>query len=380
MHENARFFLTSQTRLNILHLKQLKRGSVRDLKVTLKQIADIAGVSRGTVDRAIHNREGVNPQVRERILTVAQSLGYTPNIAGKQLSARKLHLKLGMILPPRRRGFWEDVYQGLDAVQEELSDYGVTVLCRSYEKYSAASQLSLIDQLLEEGVSGLAIAAVNHVSIQKRLNGLMESGLPVVVVNSEIEHISPLCYVGADYLFSGRTAAGILGLIAQGRHVELTVFTGTNMMLSHTNRITGFLQELTRLQVDCHLIDICKLFDSAEMSDEQQAYKTAVTCLRQHPETTAVFTAAGPVQIVARAIRDTGMLGKVVHFSFDLNTETLPGLQDGSLTAVIGQESFKQGYQPIKLLFDYLVNGVEPQDRRMILQNEIFIQQNAFLR
>lgn len=355
-------------------------GACGFVKVTLKQIADIAGVSRGTVDRAIHHREGVNPQVRERILTVARSLGYTPNIAGKQLSARKLQLKLGMILPPRKRGFWEDVYQGLDAVREELSDYGVTVLCRSYEKYSAANQLALMDQLLEEGVSGVAIAAVNDPAIQRRVNNLMESGIPVVVVNSELEHVTPLCYVGADYLFSGRTAAGILGLIARQEHVELLIFTGTNMMLSHTNRITGFLQELTRLQIDCHLIDICKLFDSAEKSDEQLAYQTASARLRQHPETTAVFTAAGPVQIVSRAIRDVGMLGSVTHLSFDLNTETLPSLQDGSLTAVIGQEAFKQGYQPIKILFDYLVNGLEPSDRRMILQNEIFIQQNAFLR
>lgn len=350
------------------------------MKVTLKQIADIAGVSRGTVDRAIHNREGVNPQVRERILTVARSLGYTPNIAGKQLSARKLQLKLGMILPPRKRGFWEDVYQGLDAVRAELSEYGVTVLCRPYEKYSAASQLALMDQLLDEGISGLAIAAVNDPAIQRQVNSLMESGIPVVVVNSELEHVTPLCYVGADYLFSGRTAAGILGLIARQTHVELLIFTGTNMMLSHMNRITGFLQELTNLRIDCHLIDICKLFDSAEMSDERLAYQMAAARLAQHPEATAVFTAAGPVQIVARAIRDTGMRGSVTHLSFDLNTETLPGLQDGSITAVIGQESFKQGYQPIRILFDYLVNGIEPQDRRMILQNEIFIQQNAFLR
>lgn len=59
------------------------------MKVTLKQIADITGVSRGTVDRALHDRGGINPQVRERILTAARDLGYYPNLAGRQLSARK---------------------------------------------------------------------------------------------------------------------------------------------------------------------------------------------------------------------------------------------------------------------------------------------------
>ena len=349
------------------------------MKVTMKQIADIAGVSRGTVDRALHNRDGVNPQVRERILTVAQSLGYTPNIAGRQLSARKLRLKLGIILPSRKTGFWGDVYQGIDAISAELADYGVTLLCRSYTKYTAAVQLALIDELLEEGIAGLAIAAVNDYAIQKRLNDLIAAEIPVVILNSEIENVTPLCYVGADYLFSGRTAAGILHLIAQERQTELLVLTGSASMLSHTMRITGFLQELTRLEMPCHLIEICKVYDRNESSNDCLAYETALDMLHKHPETTAVFTVAGSVSAVARAIKDAGMVGKVTHLSFDLNSETLPVLQDGSLTAVIGQESFKQGYQPIKLLFDYLVNGIEPPSRRMILQNEIFIQQNATL-
>lgn len=349
------------------------------MKVTMKQIADIAGVSRGTVDRALHNRDGVNPQVRERILTVAQSLGYTPNIAGRQLSARKLRLKLGVILPPRKTGFWGDVYQGIDAIAAELADYGVTILSRSYMKYTAPAQLALIDELLEEGIAGLAITAVNDVAIQKRLNDLMAVGIPVVILNSEIENVSPLCYVGADYLFSGKTAAGILYLIARDRQTELLVLTGSESMLSHTMRITGFLQELTRLGMSCHLIDTCKVYDRNEVSSDSLAYETTVDMLRRHPETTAIFTVAGSVWAVSRAIRDAGMVGKVTHLSFDLNEETLPALQDGSLTAVIGQESFKQGYQPIKLLFDYLVNGIEPPSSRMILQNEIFIQQNATL-
>ncbi|MBQ8144600.1 MAG: helix-turn-helix domain-containing protein, partial [Butyricicoccus sp.] len=44
------------------------------MKVTIKQIADIAGVSRGTVDRALHNRDGVNPQIRDQILAIAEEL------------------------------------------------------------------------------------------------------------------------------------------------------------------------------------------------------------------------------------------------------------------------------------------------------------------
>ena len=347
------------------------------MKVTIKQIADIVGVSRGTVDRALHNRGGINPQVREQIQAVAASLGYRPNAAGKQLSVRKQHLKFGFILPPRGNGFWHDVHLGIDAISEELADYGVTVLRRDFRKYTAAEQIALIEELIDEGIAGLAIAPINEPALQKKLNHLVEQGFPLVVVNSEIEFVTPLCFISADYEFSGRTAAGILGLIAKTQHTELLIFTGTKTMLSHTRRITGFLNEINRLGLDCHLIGVEKLYNEAEISSEESAYQTVTTMLRKHPETTAIFTAAGAVYIVAKAIKDCGMAGRITHLSFDLNDTTLPGLQDGTLTAIIGQESFRQGYQPMKILFDYLVNGIQPPAQRIILQNEIFIQQNA---
>ena len=59
------------------------------MAVTLKQIAELAGVSRGTVDRALYNRGRINPEVAERIRTIAKELGYQPNRAGKALAMAK---------------------------------------------------------------------------------------------------------------------------------------------------------------------------------------------------------------------------------------------------------------------------------------------------
>ena len=57
--------------------------------VTIKQIADLCGVSRGTVDRVINERGNVKPETKELVLSMAKELGYKPNPAGKALSARK---------------------------------------------------------------------------------------------------------------------------------------------------------------------------------------------------------------------------------------------------------------------------------------------------
>ena len=99
--------------------------------------------------------------------------------------------------------------------------------------------------------------------------------------------------------------------------------------------------------------------------------------MEQHPEIDAVFTVAGSVGSVCRAIKDLGLQDKLLHISFDLTESSAPRLQEGSLTAAIGQEAYRQGYLPLKILFDYFSCGIHPETRCILTRNEIFIRQNA---
>ena len=349
------------------------------MKVTLKQIADITGVSRGTVDRALHDRGGINPQVRERILTAARDLGYYPNLAGRQLSARKSGIRFGVILPFNdKTGFWNDVHQGIQAAQRELSGYGVETLLRNYAHYTAKEQIALIDELTDCGIAGLAIVPTNAPQMGQKLQALMDGGLPIVAFNSTVEGFTPDCYVGTDYTLSGRTAAGLLHMIAGRQRINLAIMAGASNMFSSTTRIRGFLQELDRLGADCHLVDTCKLFPDDESSNDEYAYNLTTRMLSRHPEINAMFTVSGSAMNVAQAIADQGRTGKIIHLAFDLNRNTIVPLQNGSITAVIGQDSFRQGYQPLKLLFERVVNS-STLPPSVILKSELFIRQNAAL-
>lgn len=73
--------------------------------VTIKQIADLCGVSRGTVDRVINERGNVKPETKELVLSMAKELGYKPNPAGKALSARKKKSSGGSCDFIRRQSF-----------------------------------------------------------------------------------------------------------------------------------------------------------------------------------------------------------------------------------------------------------------------------------
>jgi len=83
--------------------------------VTMKEIAYMCGVSRGTVDRVLNKRGSVNPQTAEKILEIAQALDYKPNRAGLVLAAQKKNLKLGVILFGEGNPFFDEVRHTIES-------------------------------------------------------------------------------------------------------------------------------------------------------------------------------------------------------------------------------------------------------------------------
>src|SRR5579859_6284995 len=62
-------------------------------------IAEMANVSIGTVDRALHGRGGIKESTRKRILQIAQQIGYSPNLAARALSVARAGVRIGVCIP-----------------------------------------------------------------------------------------------------------------------------------------------------------------------------------------------------------------------------------------------------------------------------------------
>ena len=154
---------------------------------TIKEIAALAGVSRGTVDRVLNHRGAVSPKTAEKILEIAQALDYKPNRAGIVLAAQKHKLKLGVVLLGRGNPFYEEVLLGISEKAAELESYNCTVLIRQTD-YDREEQLAAIDELIAEGVNGLALSPYNDNAVRQKINTLYEQHIPVVTLNTDIEN------------------------------------------------------------------------------------------------------------------------------------------------------------------------------------------------
>lgn len=342
------------------------------MAVTSKQIAEIAGVSRGTVDRALHNRGRVNPEVAERIRQIAKELHYEPNALGRALVKTSQGFRLGVILQSIETPTMRIVSQGVALAAEELKSTGVELLVREINRLDTEQVLSCIDQFVAEGVRGLAIAPNNAPEIRARIDELHADGIPVITLNSDAPGSKRLCFIGMDNYRAGQTAAGLMHLMLPlgGKVFPLA---GHLNNTAHNNRLTGFTDTLAAEHAEnLTLLPFQPCFDRDDF-----AYEITQHILEAHPDLAGIYVASNGQQGVCEAVKDAGLTGRVRVIAFDLTPPNDELLRDGHISILLDQDAFEQGYRPPLLLSDYLVHQRAPERELMYTDIRICTKYNT---
>ncbi len=313
---------------------------------TIKEIAELAGVSRGTVDRVLNNRGSVNEETAEKIRRIIRQLDYKPNRAGIALAAQKKKYLIGVILFSRKNPFFDHVMQGFSDKAEELSLYGCEISVKRVA-YHPQAQLSAIRACLKEGVQGLIITPYNGDEIREELNKLIRSGIPVITVNSDAEGVRRLSYVGSDYYNSGEAAGALMKLVTSGP-VRLGIVNGDNNILCHTQRISGFVDKLSD---DARFKVVCQ---GESLDDDKKAYELVSEMLRSYPDINAFYFTAAGVYGGCRSIAELAPEKDIKVITFDEVPSTVEMMQKNIITATICQKPYWQGSKSLELMFSFL--------------------------
>lgn len=339
------------------------------MAVTSQQIADLAGVSRGTVDRALHNRGRVNPEVAARILKIAEELGYQPNSIGQALVRAKQGFRLGAIFQSAETPTMQDVAAGARQSAAELRVSGVEIELREVQGRDTPRVLRQIHELLEWGASGLAIASNNTPDLVRRINELSERGIPVVTFNTDAPDSKRLCFVGMDNYRAGQTAAGLIRQMLPNGGLVLPV-TGHVNNGAHIKRLRGFLDTLEGAG-DIQLLSVQPCFDR-----DDYAHEITQHILRENPSLACVYITSNGQRGVCRAIEDEHRKGRVRVVAYDLNEPNRQLLRSGDLSFVLDQVAYEQGRQPLYILYNYLLNGKTPEKELLYTDTQIRTKYN----
>lgn len=335
---------------------------------TIKDIAALAGVSRGTVDRVLNKRGAVHPETEAKVLEIAKALNYKPNRAGIALAAQKKRYKFGVVMFGLGNPFFDDVISGFQEKGEELSSYNCSVVIRRISTFGVADQLNAIDSLLEEDINALCISPQNDSAIALKINELFDIGIPTVTFNTDIDHSKRIAYVGSNYYKCGQTAAGLIHLMTRG-DVNLGIISGYSELLCHMERIEGFkscLESYTNI----------KIVDYAENKDDDFiSYEQTKKMLDAHPEINALFFVASGAYGGCKAV--LGSAGRDIKIvTFDQTKQITEMLKAGVIDATICQQPHIQGSLPLEILFDYLMTGQSPKEEYNYTDIEIVIKES----
>ncbi len=337
------------------------------MAVTSMEIAKLAGVSRGTVDRALHGRGRVSPAMAKKILQIADELGYRPNPVGRALALSRKTVRIGIIVQSCETPFMEMVLDGVQKAVDELQDLGAEVLLERLESVQVANTLAAIDRLVAQEVQAIAMTAIEHDELRAHINRLADTvGIPFVTFNSDISETKRLCFVGLDNIRSGQTCAGLMAL-ALPEGGKVFPLTGHLTNFAHKQRLSGFLDECQKNFPCIELLPSQPCFDK-----DRYAYELTVHTLHEHPDLRGIFVAANGQSGVCKALAELDERNKIRLITYDLTPQNCQHLLEGHIDIVIDQGAFHQGYRPLLLLYDYLVHNTAPDQE--FLYTDIIIK------
>lgn len=339
------------------------------MRATIRSIAEIAKVSRGTVDRVLHNRPGVSQKVREEVKKIADEMGYKVNWAGRSLAYQKNPVKIGVIILDKNDSSFDEIYKGIKQAYHELKDSGITVECCVMKSVTIDEQLRCIKELENKNIRGLALSPLDEEIIRLELNKISKKNIKIITFNTDILDIEKLCYVGQDLIKSGRVAGQLMGKLLP-KNGNVAIITGLSKLKALDERQIGFEEIIKHDYPGIKVVDVVKIFNYKE-----SPYLKTIELFRKHSDLNGIFITGRGIDGVAKAIHEQNK--KDIKFvCFDLNPDTIKFINDNTIDFTITQEPLMQGYLPIKIFFNYFFRNKLPSKKYLYTKLEIKTKEN----
>lgn len=341
--------------------------------IRIVDIAKMAKVSVGTVDRVLHNRGRVSDEKRQQIEKVLKEIDYEPNMVARFLASRKTFL-FAAIIPSYEVGeYWELVSSGIEKAKHELKDFNVNIDYLYFNQFDSESFAEAAKQLEKKDYAGVIIAALHKDKVVQLSKELDESKLPYVFIDSNVPHCKNLSYFGADSSMSGAIAAKLmLTKVDNGDNIAIVHGDYKQDVFSTQteNREKGFLDYLSQNQFTGKVLHFT--FDPNDKKASALKFKELLSENEKIGAITFNSRIYELVNVVDLMKEDAAQIHLIGYDSIDRNVQALV---DGKVDYLISQRSIQQGYESIKSLSNLLIFNAPPSDKNY-MPIDILIKEN----
>jgi LacI family transcriptional regulator len=320
-------------------------------KIGVRELAKLANVSLGTVDRALNGRKEVSEKTRLRILQIAEKHGYTPNLSARALSVGRANLRIGVCIPREIHYFYDQIRDGIFDEARRFDHVGVEVLYQPVRTLGSKSS-HVIKRLLDSDIQALVLTPGNPAEVAPLIEiAEKQRNVRVVCVATDDSLSSRSTSISVDPRLNGMLAAELMSKFVPS-HSQVAVVTGIMKTEDNGKKVAGFSDVFAK---ECGGGEIVEIIEGHE--DEKETFNKCVRLLKKYPKLAGLYISTVNCIPVCEAIEARGRSGQIRIVATDLFAEAMPFFESGTLSASIYQNPYRQGQTAVRLIVDHILHG-----------------------
>jgi len=317
-----------------------------EAKIRIKDIATLAGVSEGTVDRVLHNRGEVSAKSREAVTKVLDEMNYTPNLFARSLASKKQY-RFVCFFPAYQQGeYWERVDKGFDLAAHDFLHHNVQIDKHYFNQFDVNSFVAVSETIIENLPDAVFVAPIFREEASKFTQKLSENQIPFSFIDSMIEDTEYITYYGQNSFQSGYIAAKLLLNSLDDKSQVIVIRTRRKGAVSNQTiaRNKGFLHYIKENKLDEH-IDLINV--EFRDDNEDANLQTLRNVFAANPQIKAAITFNSKVYRLAMHLSTLNCVD-VRLIGYDLLTQNVEFLKQGMISYLIAQRPDKQAYYSVR--------------------------------
>lgn len=322
-------------------------------KIRIKDIAERAGVSVGTVDRVLHDRPNVSKTARDKVEKALKEMNYQPNVYASALAYNKSYTFYLLIPKHESEAYWEEIEEGAKKCEDIRRDFHIDVEIRFYERSTEESFREEGNKILEASPEGVIVVPSSLDVTREFTEALHHKGIPFILLDSYMPDLRPLSFFGQDSFCSGFFSAKMLMMLA-AKEDEIMLMRQTKdgrvVSKQQDNREVGF-----RHYMHDHFPNVkITLLDLPLSGTRAEFVKMLEKFFAEHPNIHHCITMTSKAHIVGDFLLKTNRRD-VQIMGYDMVEKNARCLREGSISFLIAQHAYMQGYSCVDTLFQAIV-------------------------
>ncbi len=342
--------------------------------VRIKDIAEEAKVSEGTVDRVLHNRGGVSSKTEARIKKILETRNFSINPIASALAMKHKHT-VAVLMPEygETDAFWKLPHLGVLKASEEIKNIGINVVNFKFDQYDKQSYIESFNELLKMKPTAVLFVPMFLEETKQMVKQLENLNITYVFLNIDIEGFNNKSYIGQDSYSAGYLAGKLMHLCLPEASAFLIIQSKNSVSDNNaiSKRITGFHNYFMANSIKVEQLSL-KIDDLNNSTDTQQQIDSF---LKLHLSIKGIFIPSSRISTIVNCLKSEN-LKKLKLIGFDNTPQNIECLKNETVSFLISQKPFDQGYESVRILVDFLLKNKVPESK-IYLPIDILTKENV---